>query len=55
MSSVEAEYLALSKAWRVIAWLHQVLGELKIEQSPTAVFQDNNGGIDWAQEGPAKN
>lgn len=31
------------------------MNKLNIEQDPTAVYQDNNGAIGWAQRGPAKN
>lgn len=54
LSSAEAEYVALSEACRVIAWLRQVLNELGIRQNPTNVAQDNTGSISWAEGGAAK-
>lgn len=54
MSSTEDEYLALSEAFKWIAWWRQVSTELNVLQAPTTLFQDNSGAIEWAQGGPAK-
>lgn len=46
LSSVEAEYMALSCAARQIIWLRQLLKELFSEQfGPTFIGEDNQGAI----------
>lgn len=48
LSSSDAEYLALSDACELVAWLRQGMLELISPQDPTSVKQKNNGCKDWA-------
>ena len=45
LSSVEAEYMALSDACRHAKWLTSFFGELSFDVSPISVTGDNQGSI----------
>ena len=50
LSSMKAEYIALSKAVREACWLRNLYGELGfIQNSPSVIKGDNNGSIIMAQ------
>lgn len=50
LSSMEAEYMALSYAVREAIWLRNLLGELGLVQGePTEIFVDNQGTIAFAK------
>ena len=49
-SSTEAEYVALSKATQEAIWLRRLLDDLGMNtQSPTTLFEDNQGAIDLSK------
>lgn len=54
LSSSEAEYMALSDAAKLVSWICQVVNELSIKQRSIVIHQDNNGAIEWAEEGSAR-
>lgn len=50
LSSMEAEYMALSYATREAIWLRNLLGELGLVQGePTQIYVDNQGTISFAK------
>ena len=49
LSSTESEYNALSDTTREVAWLRQLLREMRAEQKgPTTIWEDNQQTIKWA-------
>ena len=49
LSTVEAEYMALSQATKEAVWLRRLLEELgKESHSPTTIMEDNQGAISTA-------
>ena len=49
LSTIEAEYMALSQATQEAVWLRRLLEELvKESQSPTMIMEDNQGAISTA-------
>lgn len=51
LSSIEAEYMALSETCRVLKCLRHVLTELGITKQFTLICQDDNGTTEWANGG----
>lgn len=50
LSSMEAEYMALSYAAREAIWLRNLLGELGIvQEEPTQIYVDNQGTVAFAK------
>ena len=50
LSTVEAEYVALSCATQEVVWLRQLMSKLRLEQSkPTLIYEDNQSTISLAQ------
>ena len=50
LSTVEAEYMALSIATQEAIWLRQLQEELGVTESgPTLIYEDNQGAISMAK------
>ncbi|XP_055633480.1 uncharacterized protein LOC129773848 [Toxorhynchites rutilus septentrionalis] len=50
LSSMEAEYMALSEACRELVWLRQILEEMgEHQRKPTVVLEDNRSCIDFVE------
>lgn len=50
LSSMEAEYMALSEACRELVWLRQLLDEVGERQmKPTTILEDNRGCIEFVE------
>ncbi|KXJ30236.1 hypothetical protein RP20_CCG007354 [Aedes albopictus] len=48
MSTMEAEYVALSEATQEAVWLRRLLTELnEIQRQPTIIFEDNRSCLDF--------
>lgn len=51
LSSMEAEFIALSEACRELTWLRRLLYDMGENQNdPTIVFEDNQGCINFAED-----
>lgn len=49
LSSIEAEYIALTEGAKEIIWLHRLLGELWCKQSVFTLFFESNSAIHLAK------
>ena len=50
LSIAEAEYIALGSATQEAIWLHQLLGDLRIDaKTRTEISEDNQGAIAMAK------
>jgi hypothetical protein len=45
LSTTEAEYIALSLACQEAVWLRNLLGDFKLKQEETIIYEDNQGAI----------
>jgi hypothetical protein len=49
LSTMEADYMALSSATQEALWLRQLLHALGYEEGPTTIYEDNQGCIKFVQ------
>ncbi len=52
LSSMEAEFVALTEATQEVVWLRKVLAEMgEIQTNPTCMFEDNQSCISFVKNG----
>ena len=56
LSNTEAVFVAASEACKLVLWCRELLPELgAANHSSTVLFQDNQGALEWEEEGIPSN